>query len=614
MRDWLRDHAPGGAGRFARTWAAVAVLVYGVFVLGGDNLFFHSGWATVVYVVSALATLLAAAIWAAGFPISRLCDRLWPGWQPKPGGTLVVVLTTALVASLADRLIAGFLTGNLVLVALVVAVLAGLGTTRLPPDSPIFVRASYLAQLITVLGLAALLAGLVSTRLTDARRPPGRAVLLLVIDGFPTELLNTYNPTAAPSAFDDLAKEALIFDRAYTNYTYTAGFFAALYAGKAIAASTDPAPEMPSRQNLIDVLQEDGTTVEFIMSHLNAIPEANRITRYSGLRSQFLSDRYRRIPQVLGLDYHLFNATTKDRSGLRKPLYWLHRSRRHPSEEAWLTTTLVPQEFRRLRARGGNSLLIAHTFAAPLGALAGLDEPTAKGPLAELRRYAKAHDYRYLPKHNETVQELREAYRKRVDFWGRQVKALLADLRSSGALDDAVVVVTADHGTSLSAGRLWYGYHAHQSVTRVPLFMFGAGVEPGRVTAPVDTLDVAHTVAAHSTEDGVDFASGGRDLLGRGPLPPRVVASMSQRSDRRRERFFAIHTPEAEYLLNLDSEGDGRVVHGPTGLEEPSTPVDGLPAELASEVRARLEEYYGAPTRIGIHPRVLAMLGLEPDG
>jgi arylsulfatase len=123
------------------------------------------------------------------------------------------------------------------------------------------------------------------------------------------------------------------------------------------------------------------------------------------------------------------------------------------------------------------------------------------------------------------------AYRARYDaeirFFDRELGRLVDGLRARGILERALVAFTADHGESLGE-RGWYfshGQHLHQELVRVPLVVrppggAGADGEPRRVTAPASHLDLYPTVLAFL---GLDPGRvHGTDLLA-GMLPDERV-------------------------------------------------------------------------------------------
>jgi arylsulfatase A-like enzyme/Flp pilus assembly protein TadD len=62
----------------------------------------------------------------------------------------------------------------------------------------------------------------------------------------------------------------------------------------------------------------------------------------------------------------------------------------------------------------------------------------------------------------------------------------------------ALVVVTADHGEALGDhGELTHGLFAYESTLKVPLVVWGAGVEPGRDARPARHVDIVPTVLSY---------------------------------------------------------------------------------------------------------------------
>jgi choline-sulfatase len=74
---------------------------------------------------------------------------------------------------------------------------------------------------------------------------------------------------------------------------------------------------------------------------------------------------------------------------------------------------------------------------------------------------------------------------------------LRAMLEARGLWDDALVIVSADHGESLGEhGEHGHGFFAYETTLRIPFVMRGPGVPAGRVLeGPVRLIDVAPTAA-----------------------------------------------------------------------------------------------------------------------
>jgi arylsulfatase A-like enzyme len=91
---------------------------------------------------------------------------------------------------------------------------------------------------------------------------------------------------------------------------------------------------------------------------------------------------------------------------------------------------------------------------------------------------------------------IQKAYDATVWDLDRHLRALFAALEQRGFLDDAIVVVTADHGEEFGDhGGMGHGKTLYNEVVRVPLIMVTPGDDTGRVVETVTPLvDIAPTV------------------------------------------------------------------------------------------------------------------------
>jgi len=137
------------------------------------------------------------------------------------------------------------------------------------------------------------------------------------------------------------------------------------------------------------------------------------------------------------------------------------------------------------------------------------------------------------PSPDDPQARARAAYAGDLAVADRHLGRLFDGLDASGVLDEAVIIVTADHGENLHdrvlGGRsVDHGHHLHAELLRVPLIWVAPGLIPaeGRVAEPVLLLDVLPTVCSLVGIDLADAPIQGRDLLpllqGWGPPgPPR---------------------------------------------------------------------------------------------
>ncbi|HZL99020.1 MAG TPA: sulfatase-like hydrolase/transferase, partial [Planctomycetota bacterium] len=110
------------------------------------------------------------------------------------------------------------------------------------------------------------------------------------------------------------------------------------------------------------------------------------------------------------------------------------------------------------------------------------------------------HPYRFIKSQPQLVegnlQVLRELYAGAVTYWDSVFEELLSRLKSAGILDNAIIVLTSDHGEEfLEHGRWEHGHSLYEEVLRVPLIFQGPGIRSGaRIDRRVPLIDVAPTL------------------------------------------------------------------------------------------------------------------------
>jgi len=228
------------------------------------------------------------------------------------------------------------------------------------------------------------------------------------------------------------------------------------------------------------------------------------------------------------------------------------------------------------------------------------------------------------------IDRMLAAYDSEIRHLDENLRALFAAL---GGLDDAVVVITADHGEEfLDHGDFGHGQSLYDELVHVPLLVRLAGEDArrGRVSTPVGTMDLLPTFRALL---GAPPASGdqGRSLLG--PLQEdRLVCSArldwpapgsedEQNPDARAETYAAVrgheklvfsdsrdHTEYRLYDLERDP-GEHRNLAGerPARALELRTAVDRLVRDLPRA--RRVSETARIDAGIRAHMRGLGYAG-----
>lgn len=97
------------------------------------------------------------------------------------------------------------------------------------------------------------------------------------------------------------------------------------------------------------------------------------------------------------------------------------------------------------------------------------------------------------PRTEESVRELRRGYYAVIEDLDRAVGTILAGLAESGQEKNTVVIFTSDHGLAAGSHGLSGKQNQYDHTLRVPLFIAGPGIPPGRTAAMVYLRDLYPT-------------------------------------------------------------------------------------------------------------------------
>lgn len=123
---------------------------------------------------------------------------------------------------------------------------------------------------------------------------------------------------------------------------------------------------------------------------------------------------------------------------------------------------------------------------------------------------------------DEEVRRARRAYLANVSYFDSKIGELVQTLEETGALENTIVIVTADHGDMLGERGLWYKMNFFEHSARVPLIAAGPGVATGTAPNAVSLVDLLPTF--------IDIAGGDLSMLGE-PIDGRSLLPLLQGKD-----------------------------------------------------------------------------------
>ena len=380
---------------------------------------------------------------------------------------------------------------------------------------------------------------------------PSKHLVLFVIDGLPAYLMNTYNPETPRIKLDDLAKDMLVFNRAYTARPSTGKYFGVLYSG-------DSNPRR-SKSSLLEKLQQDGVSTRWVSFRTLGTPDINANNSYDGLRSGFLTEQYKWIPKFLGLNYNLFiynrlRAPTSDAGIYASYLY----NGIHKTQKTEFLVTLM-EEMNHLQRNYNRSFLIFHISSTLFKGM-GLDQNElwlTDERQRKISSFIRSNGYKYRKDQEWFVKETLQSRKKDMSEVGDLVEKILTKMREMEHFESTTLLISADHGIIYDRGKMFYGYHPDEEVMRVPLMVFNGG-KKGDDHRLLNTLDISNSVLDFFDNTNVSHP---RALsIFKPNAGQEWIAGLTNRNDQYKEHFFMIHKGHLKYTFNIHSDSSGEAI------------------------------------------------------
>ncbi len=145
---------------------------------------------------------------------------------------------------------------------------------------------------------------------------------------------------------------------------------------------------------------------------------------------------------------------------------------------------------------------------------------------AHSKRIFDANDWRSFDISDEDIRRARRAYFANISYLDDKIGEVMEALETTR--QEAIIVFVSDHGDMLGERGLWFKMSFYEGASRVPLMIAALGMQPGKVDAPVSTLDVCPTLCDLAGADMAEVAPwvGGESLvhLGQGGARLNPVA------------------------------------------------------------------------------------------
>lgn len=348
--------------------------------------------------------------------------------------------------------------------------------------------------------------------------PNKESIVLFISDGLPTYFLSAYNPQAQSAGLDDFISKSTVFKKAYSNLPYTGGFFKVLYSGQ-----KDLEKKVIDGGILAKIQKKYPVFINTY--HFNAFPNTMKVLGTYGLRSYFLTQYYSWIPKVLNVPYHVnryWGPVASERLPIRPRFLhaFMNHSFFHRDQVAQLHTQIFDEiEFFSQMNQAFLYIVLLPKSYSPnnpdINQLWRKPSPPGVSPVRDAQDEIKKAGYLYddkNPNHLAFVDQEMGEFRvhkneqfKSFELFFKKIQKLQEDGKK------LKLVLTADHGFIMERGKVWYGRHFDEEVTRVPLIVYPAKSikEDSELT---ETTDLSFSLVDHFVPEHSRDAVAGKSI------------------------------------------------------------------------------------------------------
>ena len=397
------------------------------------------------------AVVMGVAFWCVAFPAIAFLirrDLLNEGfaWKSKTG--LIILFSAMMLTGVAGTLLARALSILLArsrflvpaIIGFVVAILAGLTVVLSPLPDKLIAHAPQQP--------AAQAAG------------PTSNVLFIVIDTLRADRLSVYGYKAQTHpALEAFAQDAVVFEQAFTNSSWTRPSFATLLTGRLpnshqVMQKTDLLPD--EIQTLAESFAEAKSETWGLVTNFNVAPHYNfqqGFDEYAFLQPRFVLSADDASSKLLYFQFirRILEKRNAARGATNEGAQYRDAKKVNSEILSWLDSRKDKQK----------------SFFAFVGYMDPHD-PYYTHPYNGQAYARAAHQHPDL----DEAQTLSELYDGEIVFWDQQFANLITELKKRKLYDDLTIVITADHGEEFGDhGGFWHGTTLYDEQIRVPLLL-----------------------------------------------------------------------------------------------------------------------------------------------
>jgi len=433
-------------------------------------------------------------------------------------------------------------------------------------------------------GTLALLTGLALTACAETPPRPPPNVLIVVLDTLRADRLGAYGSQRRITPFlDELASRGTVFANAYSTSSWTMPAVASLFTSRY------------QSQHRIEGL--NGQLAEREVTLAEKLDASGYLS--AGFSANILVD--------IGLGYgqgftpwRTFNVAGEGprrrpsvRAGIvcKAALRWLDARLGRPEEPIFLYLQYMDP----------------HIPYDPPESIRRRFLPLRATPEMAVEANRKLRTYRFAAISDREFEILESLYDGEVAHLDGELRQLFGDLEQRDFLENAIVIVTSDHGEEFREhDRLQHGHALYEESVRVPLIVLAPGIGDGRVVEqPVSLLDLAPTILDLARLPSEPHFEGRslRPLLEADGDPERaaVVLELAAKGDASDSRVHGLGLIRGSAKLLVDTSGRASIYDLAADPGE-KRPLDPRSSETGVELLATLERVRSAMAQRASEP------------
>ncbi|MEZ3163841.1 sulfatase [Halorubrum miltondacostae] len=359
-------------------------------------------------------------------------------------------------------------------------------------------------------------------------------IILLSADALRADHLSSYGYHRETSpVLDDMAKESIRFENAYSASSHTREAVPALLTGEYPDVAVDEGYRLAT-ETVASTLSEEG----FATAGFHSNPFVSRAYGFDEGFDHFDDD--------LHLGQHKLVALAQRAFDKLRNRHYARAEEINERSLSWLDSLADDEPFFLW-----NHYMDTHGPYEPPGEYATLyaDESVSGRAAQSLYQRAIKDPESITDAERELLIDLYDA---EIRYNDARIGEFLEALRERGLLEESLLIVTADHGDAFGEhGYYEHPRYLHDEITKVPLYVRPPGGRAEEVATPASTLDVGATIEATV---GAEATDPDVSLVEEFPDDRTVFCQVRGEDEHSHLRRYASRTTEGACFCERDRE------------------------------------------------------------